>query len=60
MGRKRTSNKTDFTLSIDKDLIKKLKELEINSSALFTKSAMEKLKEYDEDGNSDTKEQKSK
>lgn len=48
MGRKRTSNKTDFTLSIDKDLVKKLKELKINSSVLFTESALKLLQECEQ------------
>ena len=51
MGRKRTSNKADFTLSIDKNLIKKLKALDINSSALFTQTAKKLLEKYDKDGN---------
>jgi len=53
MGRKRTSNKADFTLSIDKDLIKKLKELQINSSALFTEIAKKELDKYNENGTKD-------
>lgn len=50
MGRKRTSNKKDLMLYVDKDIIKKLKELELNASAIFTDAALEKLKEYDDKG----------
>lgn len=51
VGRKRTSNKKDMTIYVDKDLIKRLKELELNASAIFTEAALAKLKEYDENGN---------
>lgn len=51
MGRKRTSNKKDMTLYVDKDLIKRLKELEINASAIFTEAALAVLKEFDKNGN---------
>lgn len=40
-----------MTIYVDKDLIKRLKELELNASAIFTEAALEKLKEYDENGN---------
>jgi len=51
VGRKRTSNKKDMTIYVDKDLIKRLKELELNASAIFTEAALKKLEEYDGDGN---------
>lgn len=50
MGRKRTSNKRDMTIYVDKDLIKRLKDLELNASAIFTEAALAKLEEYDENG----------
>ena len=51
MGRKRTSNKKNMMLSIDKDLIKRLKELEVNRSLLFTEAAEKLLSELDEKSN---------
>lgn len=51
VGRKRTSNKKDMTIYVDKDLIKRLKDLELNASAIFTEAALEKLREFDENGN---------
>lgn len=48
MGRKRTSNKTNMMLSVDKDLLKRLKELEINRSLLFTEAAEKLLSELEE------------
>jgi len=51
MGRKRTSTKQDLTLWVDQDLVKKLKDLEINGSAIFTKAALKELEKYDENGN---------
>lgn len=40
-----------MTIYVDKDLIKRLKELELNASAIFTEAALKKLEEYDEEGN---------
>lgn len=40
-----------MTLYVDKDLIKRLKELEINASAIFTEAALAVLKEFDKNGN---------
>lgn len=51
MGRKRTSTKQDLTLWIDQDLVKRLKDLEINGSAIFTEAALKELEKYDENGN---------
>ena len=48
MGRKRTSKKKNYTISIDKDLMDKLKELEVNRSLLFTDAAKEYLRKIEE------------
>lgn len=45
MARRRTSNNVDLKLYVDKDLIVKLRERNINCSALFTKAATEHLNE---------------
>lgn len=50
MGRKRTSTKQDLTLWIETDLVKRMKDLELNGSAIFTKAAKEELEKYEEDG----------
>lgn len=47
MGRKRTSNKTNMMLSVDKDLLKRLKDLEVNRSLLFTQAAEQYLSELE-------------
>lgn len=47
MARKRTSNKQNLNLWVDKDLVETLKKLELNSSVLFTEAAKEKLKELE-------------
>lgn len=47
MGRKRTSNKKDVTLYVDKDLLKKLKEWEINMSLVFTKAAQNMINDLE-------------
>lgn len=47
MGRKRTSNKKNLNLWIDKDLLKQLKELDLNLSVLFTDTAKELLTKID-------------
>lgn len=48
MGRKRTSNKQKALISVDKDLLERLKELEVNRSLLFTEAAEKYLREMDE------------
>lgn len=48
MGRKRTGNKRDLTLSVDKDLVEKLLVLKVNKSVLFTEAAEKKIKELKE------------
>lgn len=47
MGRKRTSKKTKLLLSVDKELLDKLKELEVNRSLLFTQAAKQYLLELE-------------
>ena len=49
MGRKRTSNKERILISVDKKIIEKLRELEVDRSLIFTEAALELLKEYEED-----------
>lgn len=49
MGRKRTSNKVNLMLHVDKDIIEKLNEWNVNKSALFTEKALELLKELEEE-----------
>lgn len=48
MGRKRTSNKERILISVDRDLLLMLKELDINRSILFTEAAEKKLQELKE------------
>jgi post-segregation antitoxin (ccd killing protein) len=48
MGRKRTSKKTKMLLSVDKDLLDRLKDLEVNRSLLFTEAAEKYLSELGE------------
>lgn len=48
MGRKRTSKKQKALISVDKDLLGRLKELEVNRSLLFTEAAEKYLKEIGE------------
>lgn len=45
LGRKRTSKKKNYVISIDYDLMEKLKELEVNRSLLFTDAAKKYLKQ---------------
>lgn len=47
MGRKRTSNKERISISIDKDLINKLRHLEADRSLIFTKAAKEFIENYE-------------
>lgn len=53
MGRKRTSNKKDINLYVDKDIIERLKKLELNASAIFTDAALKELKKYEKTTNED-------
>ena len=56
MGRKRKSNKKDLKLSVDKALVEKLVELNINKSALFTDAALRIIEEYRIDDEKEEKE----
>lgn len=49
MGRKRTSNKEQISISVDKDLIKKLRELEVDRSLIFTNAAKEYLENLEKE-----------
>lgn len=48
MGRKRTRTKKNINLYVEKDLIEKLKELELNASVIFTEAALKELKRHEE------------
>lgn len=48
MGRKRSSNKRDVKLSVDKDLLEILIELNVNKSLLFTEAAIKKIQDIKE------------
>lgn len=45
MGRKRTSNKERISISVDKDLIEKLRRLELDRSLIFTEAAKKVIEE---------------
>lgn len=49
MGRKRTSKKTKTLISVDKELLERLKELEVNRSLLFTQAAEEYLSQLEKE-----------
>lgn len=46
---RKKSNKRNLNLWVDKDLVAKIKKLELNSSVIFTEAAEKKLKEMKED-----------
>lgn len=48
MGRKRTSTKKKALISVEQDLLERLKELEVNRSLLFTEAAEKYLQELEE------------
>lgn len=48
MGRKRTSNKVNLNLWVDKDIVEKLRSLELNASAIFTHAAQSELEKLDQ------------
>lgn len=47
MGRKRTSKKQQISVSVDKDIIDRLRELDVNRSILFTEAALKLLEEIE-------------
>lgn len=51
MGRKRTSTRKKLTLSIERELLEKLKEWEVNKSLLFTEAAKKMLEEMEKKNN---------
>jgi len=55
MGRKRTSNKAKVLVSVDKELIDKLRELNCNRSVLFTDAATQYIKDFVNNENNDKK-----
>lgn len=48
LGRKRTKTKKNINLYVEKDLIDRLKILELNASVIFTKAAQKELKRQEE------------
>lgn len=48
MGRKRTKTKKNINLYVEKELIDRLKSLELNASVIFTKAAQKELKRQEE------------
>lgn len=48
LGRKRTSNKVQISISVDENIIKKLRELEANRSLIFTNAAEKFIREYEQ------------
>lgn len=47
LGRKRTSNKERITISVDKDLVDRLRKLGVARSVLFTDAAKDYLDSID-------------
>ncbi|MGE7839137.1 type II toxin-antitoxin system CcdA family antitoxin [Viridibacillus arvi] len=47
MGRKQTSNKERIMVTIDKDILEKLKELDISRSVLLTDAAKKLIQELE-------------
>ena len=48
MGRKRTSNKENVIVSVDKDIMEKLRKYEVNRSQMFTKAALKEISKIEE------------
>lgn len=47
MGRKRTSKKERISISVDKELIEKLREFELDRSLVFTNAAKKVIEEFE-------------
>lgn len=55
MGRKRTSKKEQISVSVDSEIIEKLREYEVNRSVLFTEAALKYLEELESQKENKTK-----
>lgn len=55
MGRKRTSVKEKISISVDKDIIEKLRELKVDRSLIFTKAAKDYIEQVKKENESVTK-----
>lgn len=54
MGRKRTSNKINVNVYVDRDIVRKLKEYKVNRSLMFTNAALkeiERIENLEDDDN---------
>lgn len=53
MGRKRTSKKVNVIVSVDKDIIEKLRLYEVNRSLMFTNSAIKMIEKIEKKENNE-------